>query len=236
MLHGCQVSLVVPTLNEEEGLRRLLGLVPRSVDEVVVVDGGETDGTRRIAQEGGAKVIVERRRGYGRALKTGFAQCSGEIIATADGDATYPVASIERVVDRLVADGLDFVSCARLPLSEPESMSLRNLLGNRMMTGISSLLWRHRFHDILSGMWVFRRPVLERLELRSDCWNFSEEIKLRAFVELGQKFSEFHIAYHPRLGRTKLLPWRVGFENIRYLLAMRWGGSALQKSCIAERP
>jgi glycosyltransferase involved in cell wall biosynthesis len=223
MLQGFKISLVVPTLNESGGVRRLMGLVPRSVDEIVVVDGDSQDDTRQVAEELGAKVIVEKRLGYGRAYRTGFERCSGELVATADGDATYPVENLESVVAHLLARGLDFVSCSRFPLAEPGSMALRNRLGNSAMSAAASLLWLHRFKDILSGMWVFRRRILERLALESDDWNFSEEIKIEAYRKLGAGFAEFEIPYHKRIGETKLLAWKVGGQNILHLLAMRLG-------------
>ena len=223
MLHGLRVSLVVPTLNEAEGLRYLKTLVPAGVDEVVVVDGDSQDDTRRIATEFGWTVILEKRRGYGRAYKTGFKRCSGDIVATADGDGTYPVERLEPLVGALVERGLDFVSCSRLPLADPSSMDRQNLAGNFLMTQAASLLWLHRFSDILSGMWVFRRSALDNLALRSDNWNFSEEIKLRAYAGLGGKFAELPIPYRSRLGETKLTPWKVGLENILYMLRMRAG-------------
>ena len=223
MLHGRTVSLVVPTLDEAQGLPRLLARLPEGLDELVVVDGGSRDGTRELAAARGARVLVEPRRGYGRAYKTGWAACSGELIATADGDGTYPVDELGRLVGELVARDLDFISCARLPLGDPASMDRRNLVGNRLMTWAASLLWGHRFRDILSGMWVFRRSVLAGLDLRSDDWNLSEEIKLRAYGRLGPRFAEVHIPYRPRLGESKLMPWKVGLENILYLLRMRAG-------------
>jgi glycosyltransferase involved in cell wall biosynthesis len=223
MLNGLKLSLVVPTLNEAEGVRHLKTLIPGCVDEVIIVDGDSGDGTREVAAGFGWKVLLEKRRGYGRAYKTGFPACTGDVIATADGDGTYPVENLEPLVGELVARGLDFVSCARLPLAERGAMDTRNLIGNRLMTLAASVLWLHGFRDILSGMWIFRRTALEKLPLDSDNWNLSEEIKLKAYAALGPKFAELHIPYHPRLGETKLMPWKVGVENILYMLRMRAG-------------
>src|SRR5262245_32867671 len=107
-----KISVVIPTLNEEKGIRKSMGLVPDFVDEVVVVDGNSRDRTREIAAECGAKVINEPRRGYGRAFKTGFENCTGDIIATADGDGTYPIELLKEVVEYMDLAGLDFVSCS----------------------------------------------------------------------------------------------------------------------------
>lgn len=223
MLHGKKISVVIPTLNEAKGIKDTIGVVPKFVDEIVVVDGNSTDGTRDIAAACGAKVILEPRRGYGRAFKTGFENCTGDIIATTDGDGTYPVEMIEEVVAYLMERELDFVSCSRLPLRDASSMRRRNLVGNYLMTMAASMMWTHKFSDILSGMWVFRRSCLKHMTLHSDSWNFSEEIKIQAHGNLGSKFSEYKIPYRERLGETKLVPWKVGLQNISYMMAMRTG-------------
>lgn len=224
MLHGKSLSVVIPTLNEAEGIGQTIALAPEFVDEIVVVDGGSSDRTREIAAESGAKVVLEQRRGYGRAFKVGFENSTSEIIATTDGDGTYPIEMIEEIVEYLLERDLDFVSCSRLPLRDQSSMKRRNLLGNYLITKAASILWWHYFSDILSGMWVFRKACLQHLTLYSDSWNFSEEIKLQAWINLRSKFAEYKIPYRERLGDTKLIPWKVGIENVAYLLAMRSGG------------
>lgn len=223
MIRGFKVTVVIPTLNEESGIRNTMGLVPKFVDEVIVVDANSKDRTRAIAAECGAKVILEPRRGYGRAFKTGFAHATGDLIATADGDGTYPIELLEKVVDHLITQDLDFVSCSRLPLEDKNSMKGTNLIGNQLMTVAASVLWVHRFSDILSGMWLFRRSCLPMLDIHSDGWNLSEEIKLQAHMRLGRRFGEYKIPYRERFGETKLMPWKVGFENICYMMAIRAG-------------
>ena len=235
MLNGLKISVVVPTLNEEKGIRKTMGLIPKFVDEVVVVDGNSKDRTRELAAECGAKVVLEKRRGYGRAFKTGFANCTGDIIATADGDGTYPIELLEQIVAYLNEKNLDFVSCSRFPLQDKKSMETTNYVGNYLMTKAASMMWLHNFSDILSGMWVFRRSCLSQLTLHSDSWNFSEEIKLQAYARLGKRFAEYQIPYRERLGETKLMPWKVGVENITYMVAMRTGAVPLIRT-ILKRP
>ena len=223
MYQNSKVSVVIPTLNEEKGILNTLNMIPKFVDEVVIVDGNSKDKTREVAQAWGAKVILEPRKGYGRAFKTGFENTTGELIATADGDGTYPIELLPKVLDYLFNQNLEFISCSRFPLQDSSSMHRKNYLGNLLMTKAASTLWFHPFSDILSGMWVFKKSSLKGLHLQSDSWNFSEEIKLEAFQKLKEKFGEFHIPYRERLGETKLSPWKVGFQNICYMLLMRSG-------------
>ncbi|RLF75321.1 MAG: glycosyltransferase family 2 protein, partial [Thermoplasmata archaeon] len=93
-----KVSVVIPTLNEERSIGKVLEMLPRREDyEVVIVDGLSTDRTVDIAKEKGARVVMERRRGYGRAYKTGFKEARGRIIVTMDGDLTYPAEMVEEL-------------------------------------------------------------------------------------------------------------------------------------------
>jgi len=90
MYKGKRITVVIPCLNEEEGVQRVLGALPSFVDEIIVVDNGSTDGTAAVARKLGAIVISELSRGYGRAYKTGFSRATGDIIVTLDGDHSYP--------------------------------------------------------------------------------------------------------------------------------------------------
>ena len=224
MRSGLKVSVVIPTLNEAQGIKHTIEGVPDFVDEIIVVDGNSKDGTREIAAATSprVKVILETRRGYGQAFQTGFAQAKGDVIVTIDGDGTYPVTEAGAMIDHLVKDQLEFISCSRLPLEDRASMRRRNWIGNVGMSVVASVLFFHWFQDVLSGMWVFRRDCLSRLNLQSTSWNFSEEIKIQAHRTLGSKFREMKIQYHERLGETKLSPFKVGFQNLVYLLAMRF--------------
>src|SRR5689334_14104142 len=103
-----RTSVVIPTLNEGKSIGGVLDEIPEGVLEVLVVDGNSADDTQDIARAKGARVIVEPRKGYGRAYKTGFLEAKGDFIATLDGDLTYPAERIAELGDQLVAEGLDF--------------------------------------------------------------------------------------------------------------------------------
>jgi glycosyltransferase involved in cell wall biosynthesis len=98
---GLRISVVMPCYNEEAGLREVIGRLPDCVDEIVVANNDSTDRTAEVAAELGAKVVLETRRGYGAAYKTGLAAATGDIVATMDGDGTYPAEAIPELVDFL---------------------------------------------------------------------------------------------------------------------------------------
>jgi glycosyltransferase involved in cell wall biosynthesis len=230
------VSVVIPTWNEAQGIAQTLRAVPRMVDEVVVVDANSSDGTGEIARSLGAKVVTELRRGYGRAFKTGFNAAKGDLLVSADGDGTYPLASLPELLAFLDETRAQFISCSRFPLDSERSMHARNRFGNQAMSAIASILFGHRFQDVLSGMWAMHRDAWVQLDPVSDSWNFSEEIKIRARRAFGDGFREFHIHYAERLGETKLQPWKVGVENLVWLSLMRAGVERQAKALLRPEP
>jgi glycosyltransferase involved in cell wall biosynthesis len=223
MYRDLTISVVIPCFNEEHGLKYVLEQMPDFVDEVVVVDNNSTDGTARIAVEGGARVIFEPRKGYGRAYQAGLPTATGDIIATVDGDGTYPSRTIAPIVDEMLDRGLDFVSASRFPLRNRLAMRRRNQLGNKVLTYTFRLLYLYWIADSQSGMWVFRRSCLEQIRPTHPGMAFSEEIKIEALQGRHIRFGEVHIDYHERIGETKLFTWRDGWSNLGFLFRRRFG-------------
>jgi glycosyltransferase involved in cell wall biosynthesis len=217
-----RLTVVIPCYNEENGVREVIGRMPRSVDEVVVVDNNCTDRTAEVARSLGARVVAEKTPGYGAAYKAGLRAASGDVVITLDGDGTYPPEEIPRLVDELLDRGWDFLSASRFPLTDGRAMHLSNRLGNWVLTVAAAVLFFKPIRDSQSGMWVFRRPMLERLRLTSDGMPFSEEIKLEALLR-GLRFGEGHIPYGARIGEVKLQKWRDGWENLTFLVKKRFG-------------
>lgn len=223
MHRGLSISVVIPCFNEEDGIRHVYAGMPACVDEVVVVDNASTDRTAEVARSLGAKVVYQPRKGYGAAYQAGLPAATCDIIATLDGDGTYPADEIALLVDALEDRKLDFISGARFPLRNPESMNFTNKVGNFVLTVATGLLWFRPLRDSQSGMWVFRRSVLPRLKLTSDGMPLSEEIKIEAIEKLGPRFAELGIDYRPRIGEVKLQKWRDGWRNLSFLFAKRFG-------------
>ncbi|MBT9143780.1 MAG: putative glycosyltransferase [Dehalococcoidia bacterium] len=180
-----------------------------------------TDGTGELAQRAGAEVVREPRFGYGRAYKTGFAHADGDIIVTADADMTYPVEEIPRLVSILDEEDLEFLTTNRYGYMEKGAMSSLHRLGNGVLNLTTRLLFRLSLNDSQSGMWVFRKDVLDRAILRSDSMSFSEELKLEACYFLKCRWREVPIRYGARVGEVKLRTWRHGLGNLLYLLRKR---------------
>lgn len=218
------VSVIIPTMNEEQSVGQVIEEVRDALGdspfEIVVVDTNSVDRTKEIAASLGAVVVDEPRRGYGRAYKTGFEQAKGEIVATLDADMTYPAGKIPELIDELTGNALDFITTNRFASMEKGAMSAKHRLGNWVLSAAARLLFRVRVKDSQSGMWVFRRGILDKLELESDGMALSEEIKIEAFRKV--RAIEVPITYRVRVGEVKLSSWKDGLGNLRYLFSKRF--------------
>ncbi|MFN7975994.1 MAG: glycosyltransferase family 2 protein [Acidobacteriota bacterium] len=219
-----KISAVIPCHDEENGIAYVLSRMPDFIDEVVVVANSCTDRTEEVARAMGAKVVVEPRKGYGRAYKSGIAAASHDIVVTMDGDGTYPTIAIGYLVDVLCEDDLDFVSAWRLPIDWKKGPELiQRFFGNKVLTWTLWLLYLRVIRDSQSGMWVFRKSVVEHLDVTSDGMAFSEELKIEAFTHPEVKAREVAIQfkYVERIGASKLHLWRDGVRNLVFLAQKR---------------
>jgi glycosyltransferase involved in cell wall biosynthesis len=196
--------------------------MPDYVDEIIVVDNGSTDRTAVVAANFGATVIHEDERGYGRAYKAGFAQATGDVIITLDGDQSYPPDAISYLLEAFLHLDVDFLNASRFPVRDRQAMSFKHKIGNLILSLAMSVLYFRWVRDSQSGMWVFRRAILADMRLESDGMAFSEEIKIEALKRRRVGFAELSILYTSRLGEVKLNPWRDGFYNLWFLLKKRF--------------
>jgi hypothetical protein len=217
-----RITVIIPCLNEEQGIEQVLRRMQSFVDEVIVVDNGSTDRTSEVATALGAKVIREDARGYGRAYKRGFSVATGDIIVTLDGDHSYPPDAISYLLEAFRHLEVDFLNASRFPVRDPKAMSFKHKIGNFILSLTMSLLYFRWISDSQSGMWVFRRSILSQMTLESDGMAFSEEIKIEAVKNPRIRFAEISIHYTSRLGEIKLNPWRDGFYNLWFLLKKRF--------------
>ena len=215
------ITVIIPCLNEEQGIESVLRAMPDFVDEVIVVDNNSTDRTSEVAASLGAKVIREDVRGYGRSYKRGFAMASGDLIITLDGDHSYRVDALSYLIEAFRHLDVDFLNASRFPVQDSHAMSFKNKFGNLVLSLAMTVLYLHWVRDSQSGMWVFRRSILKEMKLESDGMAFSEEIKVEALRNPRIRFREISIQYSSRLGETKLNAWRDGFRNLAFLVKKR---------------
>lgn len=224
MYRGLSVSLVLPCYNEEEGLRKMLPCVPALFDEVVIVDNCSTDGGAALAAAAGARVVREERKGYGAAYKAGFAAARCDVIITMDADDTYPLHAVEEMLCALVDGNLDFITVRRMHTNWERTFELIiKFFGKKILDFLTSILILKMINDTQSGMWVFKRNILEKFHLTSPGMCFSEEIKMEAFVRPDVRAAEIPVLYEyrKRLGKRKLNIVKDGFCNLIFIFTKR---------------
>jgi len=228
MYKNLRITIVIPCLNEELAIGHVLDGLPAFVDEVIVVDNNSTDRTAELAQSRGAMVVSELNRGYGRAYKKGFSCASGDIVITLDGDHSYPLDALSYLIEAFLRCRVGFLSGSRFPTVNPDAMSFKHRVGNRILSIVMSILFLRWVRDSQSGMWVFRRDILSKMNLTSDGLAFSEEIKIEALRNPEIGFREISINYSQRLGEKKLEPWKDGIRNITFLFRKRFSRANVQ--------
>ena len=183
---------------------------------MIVVDNGSTDGSGDLARAAGALVVDEPRRGYGSAYLAGLAAATGDYIVMVDADLTYDFREIPRFVDEL-EDGAQLVVGNRMGGVQPGSMSWLSRVGNPLLTGFLNVLYRTNIHDAHCGMRALRRDVLPVLNMRTVGMEFASEMVIRATRE-ELDVREIPIELHPRVGTSKLSPFRDGWRHLRLIL------------------
>jgi len=218
---GQRVTVYFPCRNEANHLKHVVDEVPDFVDELLIISNRSTDDTMEKAQELGLRAIEDNRAtngiGYGYAHITGLAAATGDLIATADADLTYPIAELARVLDHLLDHDLDVLSCNRYPVQEGAEIPWKLQLGVRVLNLEVRTLLRHRVHDILSGMWVVRKDVVPKLRLTMGDWNMSPQIKIAALRDPDVRFGETGIAQHQRAGSSHQQYLRTGLSHAKYI-------------------
>lgn len=195
--------VVLPTLNEREGLAKTLDeLISAGVPpgRILVVDGGSTDGTCQEAEKRGVRCILQEGRGKADAVRTALKVVDAPAVVIMDADFTYPAARIWDLTSLL--DKCDEVIGARL---KPEPGAQRRIfkLGNWLLTKFFNLIFDTRLSDVLSGMYAVKTEALEGLEKAS--WGFGIESEIAAHVaSTGGEICEVPIEYRRRVGQKKL--------------------------------
>lgn len=213
-----KILIIVPALNEEETIGKVLDEIPRHELEkrgydvkVLVADGNSRDNTRQIAQEKGAEVIIEPRRGKGRAMRTALERFDADYVFMLDADYTYPATYIPQMLE-ILERGYQVVVGSRLKgRIEQGGMSLLNLVGNHLLTFMANVLYSTRISDLCTGFWGWKGDVIASLPLVSDGFTFEAELFTR-LARRGYRVAEITIHYRRRTTPPKLRALRDGLK------------------------
>lgn len=218
------LSVVIPTLNEEEGVGQCIDRVRNALTDLgitgeVIISDSSTDRTPDIAREKGAVVVTPDKPGYGYAYQYGFARARGEYIAIGDADTTYDFEELPKLYNIVASGEADMAMGSRLngeilPGSMPK---LHEHIGNPMLTKFLNVFYGAGVSDAHSGMRVFSKKALDKMDLETTGMEFASEMIMEAGAQ-GLKIKEEPITYHPRKGEATLESFSDGWRHVRFML------------------
>lgn len=219
-----EISIVLPCLNEEEAIGQCIDTLQQIIAarrlsaEIVVVDNASTDRSAEIARQHGARVVFQPIRGYGNAYLKGFAEARGRFIVMADADNTYDFNEVEAFVAPL-RQGYDLVMGNRFTgrMAKGAMTWSHRYIGNPVLSGLLNAFFRTGIRDAHCGMRAFTKDAYYRMRLRTGGMEFASEMVINA-AKAGLKITERPIAYHPRIGESKLHTIRDGWRHLRFML------------------
>lgn len=217
------VSILLPTLNEEANIEKMItGIRSVSPDyELAVVDGLSTDRTVEIAKGLGARIILEKRRGKGFAVKRAFQEIDSDYLIMLDADQTYPVDAIPLFLEKLKE--YDVVIGSRFKgVIKDGSMSGINYVGNMMISLFATAVYFRHISDVCTGMWGFTRKAYKSMDITAHTF----ELESNLFAQAAKKklrSIELPIEYAKRGGNSKV-QLVDGVKDCVFLLRERFRG------------
>ena len=200
-----RVSVIIPTHNEAEAIARVLADIPFDhTTEVIVVDSNSNDGTPEIAATMGARVVQERRRGYGQACLTGLATAnSPDVVVFLDGDYSDRPSELPILLAPILEGRADVTLGSRLhERHSPGALPWHQVFGNRLAASLIRLLYGLDITD-LGPFRAGRAEILRKLDLEETTYGWAVEMILKSALA-GYRVVEVPVSYYPRIGKSKI--------------------------------
>ncbi|MFZ5571719.1 MAG: glycosyltransferase family 2 protein [Thermodesulfobacteriota bacterium] len=204
MRDGRKTCVIIPALNEERSIARVIEEIPCWVDDIIVADNGSTDGTPRAARAAGARVVIEPRRGYGSACLKALAMVQApDVIVFLDGDYSDFPAEMDSLVDPILGNRADLVIGSRIAgPRQPGALTPQALFGNWLSCRLMYWIWGVAFTD-LGPFRAIRYSSLKRLSMADPDYGWTVEMQIKAVVT-GLRCLEIPVGYRKRIGKSKV--------------------------------
>jgi glycosyltransferase involved in cell wall biosynthesis len=218
-----EIAVLVPCYNEEAAIATVVkdfrAALPSAT--IYVYDNNSRDQTVARARDAGAVVRTEQRQGKGNVVRRMFADIEADIYVLVDGDDTYDAGASPRMITRMIADGADLLTARRVH-TQAAAYRPGHVLGNRLLTGLTALLFNVHLSDMLSGYRIFSRRFVKSFPFTAEGFAIETELTIHA-VRLMMPMTEMDSRYKERpVGSvSKLNTWRDGFRilgTIGYLV------------------
>ncbi len=200
MKNNHYISVIIPAINEEANIGRVIADIPQWVDEVLVVDNGSTDRTVEIAEAHGARVIHQPERGYGAACLAGIAALEErcDIVVFLDGDYSDYPEEMHLLVDPIIANRAEMVIGSRVANALPGALTPQARFGNWLSCRLMRRFWGVRYTD-LGPFRAIRRDALAKLDMRDRDYGWTVEMQIKA-AQRGIREQEVPVRYRKRGG------------------------------------
>ena len=200
-----RISVIIPAYNEEDSIGLVLDALPQNlIHEIIVGDNNSTDDTARSASEKGARVVAEKRRGYGSACLKGISELDNpDIVVFLDGDFSDYPEEIIQLVEPIESGKKDFVLGSRMLIPESRSALLpQSRYGNQLAVFLMRLFFRHKFTD-LGPFRAIRYESLKAIAMQDANFGWTVEMQIKA-VKKGLRIMEIPVKYRERVGVSKI--------------------------------
>ncbi|CAG0998701.1 dolichol-phosphate mannosyltransferase [Methanosarcinales archaeon] len=215
-----KISVVIPTMNESKNIKEVFSNIPDFVDEIVVVDGNSTDGTREEIKKyrSDTKIITEQPSGKGAAMKTGFEMATGDLIIMMDADGSHDPGEIPLLLDPIL-DGFDVAKGSRLlPGGGSADFTPFRRLGNKIFVSMVNTLYSTNYTDLCYGYRAFKKEALDRIYCSSNGFEIETEQSI-LMKKAGLKIKEVPSFEAKRKnGNSNLNSIRDGFKILNVIL------------------
>jgi dolichol-phosphate mannosyltransferase len=223
-MSAIDVTVIVPALNERENIIIAIPQIRKIVEklgitaEILIVDGNSSDGTREAAEALGARVVVQKERGYGGALLAGFAEARSQYIATMDADLSHPPEFLEQFWR--CRNSADLLIASRYVPGGKAEMSVTRYLLSRVLNFTFAKVLSIPLRDMSSGFRLYKREIVAGLKLESSDFDVLEEILVKAYNE-GWQVRELPFHYMPRAsGRSHAKLLKFGWAYLTTIVRM----------------
>jgi dolichol-phosphate mannosyltransferase len=212
MVDRDEVCVLIPTYNEAEAIDEVITrFLDAGYGNILVVDGGSTDGTREAAADAGARVVQQSGEGKGQAVREAVDMIDAAYVLMIDGDATYRPEQADRLTEPLQRGAVEHVIGDRFADMQPGAMTRLNQFGNRIINRVFSFVHGRDLRDILSGYRAFTTDSFDRLSLSADGFGIETELAVEC-VRHDIKTMVVPVTYEtrPKGSETNLRPFRDG--------------------------
>lgn len=213
-VNSADICILIPTLNEAATIGQLIkDFKKEGFPNIFVIDGHSKDGTGKIAESEGARVVTQTGKGKGQAMIQAFRLIEEPFIIMVDGDGTYLARDAPAIIKPVLEGKADHVIGNRLEKFSPGAFTKLNLVGNHLINSFFDFVYGTHLNDILSGYRAFTLQSVRELELNKTGFEIETEISVECVLK-GQRVEEIPVTYLPRSekGITKLNPVKDGFK------------------------